>query len=197
MSQASWLAQLLRENSTGDWTWFEDVMTYDNGRLPQALIAAGSHLKDDDLLRNGLGALDWLIDLQTDPEDGHISLVGTDGWCRRGQERARFDQQPVEIPALMDACYEALRATGEKRWLAAMENCFSWFLGRNDVHSALCDLSTGGCFDGIHHMGVNQNQGGESTLSWLLSLHRMHLVHNEQTVKATPGRDDEVAAATP
>ena len=197
MSQASWLAQLLRENSTGDWTWFEDVVTYDNGRLPQALIAAGSHLKDDDLLRNGLGALDWLIDLQTDPEDGHISLVGTDGWCRRGQERARFDQQPVEIPALMDACYEALRATGEKRWLAAMEDCFSWFLGRNDVHSALCDLSTGGCFDGIHHMGVNQNQGGESTLSWLLSLHRMHLVRNEQTVKATPGRDDEVAATIP
>lgn len=195
--QASWLVQLLRENSTDGWIWFEDVVTYDNGRLPQALIVAGSYLRDDSLLTSGLRALDWLLDLQTDPEDGHISLVGTDGWYRRGRQRARFDQQPVEIPALMDACYVALRATGEKRWLAAMERCFSWFLGSNDVCSPLCDFTTGGCFDGIHHMGVNQNQGGEAVLSWLMSLHRMHLAYNEQTVKATAGRGNEVTFTTP
>ena len=197
LSQASHLASLLKENSSQGWTWFEDIVSYDNGRLPQALIAAGAYLKDEAMLQGGLAALDWLLEMQTDPVQGHISLVGSHGWYRRGRERARFDQQPVEIPALMDACNEAFRATGEGRWISAMERCFSWFLGRNDVHSALYDFSTGGCFDGIHHMGVNQNQGGESTVSWLMSLHRMHLVHNEQTVRATAESNGEVAATRP
>ena len=47
---------------------------------------------------------------------------------------------------------------------------FDWFLGRNDLGVELYDSSTGGCRDGLHLDRVNQNQGAESTLSFLLSL---------------------------
>lgn len=168
-----WLAGLLRTSATPDWVWFEDVVTYANGRLPQALIAMGNLLKDPELLNDGLRSLEWLLGMQTDPIRGHLSLVGCTGWYPRGKERARFDQQPVEIPGLMDACHEAFLATGEQKWLVEMERCFGWFLGRNDLGEPVCDPRSGGCHDGLGPLAVSQNQGAEATLSWLMALHSM------------------------
>ena len=192
------LADQLRSNTSSDWVWFEDILSYDNARLPQTLIAAGRRLKDEELLQDGLRSLEWLLDVQTDPKDGHISLVGTAGWYCRGGERARFDQQPLEISALIDACYEAYLATGEDRWSNRMERCFNWFFGRNDVRKVLYDFTSGGCYDGLHPTGVNQNEGAESTLSWLMALHRMHQVRNEQIVTAatTSASNREVAGTS-
>jgi hypothetical protein len=42
--------------------------------------------------------------------------------------------------------------------------------GGNDVNARVYDFDTGGCFDGLQATGVNENQGAESTLSWLISL---------------------------
>ena len=192
------LADQLRSNTSSDWVWFEDILSYDNARLPQTLIAAGRRLKDEELLQDGLRSLEWLLSVQTDPKDGHISLVGTAGWYCRGGERARFDQQPLEISALIDACYEASLATGEDRWSNKMERCFNWFFGRNDVRKVLYDFTSGGCYDGLHPTGVNQNEGAESTLSWLMALHRMHQVRNEQIVTAatTSASNREVAGTS-
>src|SRR5690606_1451047 len=113
--------------------WLEEVVTYDNGRIPQALIAAGSFLRDEEILQTGLRALDWLIFIQTDPAGGHLSLVGNKGWYRRGGQKARFDQQPLDAAALVDACAQAYRATEEPRWLIAMDWAFNWFFGNNDI----------------------------------------------------------------
>jgi hypothetical protein len=57
-----------------------------------------------------------------------------------------------------------------------MSTCFDWFLGKNDLHEAVYDFRTGGCKDGLHSAGVNQNQGAESNLAWLMALHRLHQV---------------------
>lgn len=192
------LVDQLRSNTSRDWVWFEDILSYDNARLPQALIAAGRRLKDEELLQDGLRSLEWLLSVQTDPKDGHISLVGTAGWYCRGGERARFDQQPLEISALIDACYEAYLATGEERWSDTIERCFNWFFGRNDVRKVMYDFASGGCYDGLHPTGVNQNEGAESTLSWLMALHRMHQVRHEKIINAatTPTSNREVAATS-
>ncbi len=172
---AGGLLELFRQKGSGGWPWPEDILTYDNARLPQALIVAGRALDDRAMLQQGLESLEWLLDVQTDPKGKHLSLVGNQGWYPRGGERARFDQQPLDAAALVDACYEAARATGDGRWGEEMERAFSWFLGRNDLGAMLYDFTTGGCYDGLQPTGVNRNQGAESTISWLLSLLRMRL----------------------
>lgn len=168
------------DNRSADWPWGEDIVTYDNARLPQALIAAGHYLTEDDMCHQGSRSLNWLLEIQTDAQEGHLSLIGNNGWLKRGGERARFDQQPIEVAALIDACYEAYLVTQEKEWFKSIELCFDWFFGQNDVHQALVDLQTGGCRDGLHSAGVNQNQGAESTLSWLMALHRVHKILHEK-----------------
>jgi glycosyltransferase involved in cell wall biosynthesis len=167
------------EYATEEWFWLEEIVAYDNARIPQALIAAGSYLQDERILQTGLCALNWLISIQTDPGGGQLSLVGNDGWCRRGGRKARFDQQPLDAAALVDACAQAYLATGEPRWQIAMDWSFNWFFGNNDIHQPLYDFSSGGCCDGLMPGGVNLNQGGESTLSLLMALHRMHLASHQ------------------
>ena len=152
-----------------DWPWFEDVVTYDNGRLPQALIIAGHYLGRQDLVDRGLRVLRWLLDIQW-AEAGHLSLIGNDGWMHRDGRRAKFDQQPLEVAALIGACKAAYRASGNKRWQMEMRRCFEWYLGRNDVGANLIDFKTRGCFDGLEEHGTNKNQGAESLLAWLHSL---------------------------
>jgi len=156
-----------------DWPWFDDAVTYENGRVPQALILAGLQLDDDQLVTRGLGSLDWLLEVQTG-DDAQISLIGNRGWYRRGRPRARFDQQPVELAALIGACKAAHRATGDPHYLAEMRRCFDWFLGSNDIGVPLIDFKSRGCYDGLSCDGVNLNQGAESLVSWLLSLLIMH-----------------------
>jgi glycosyltransferase involved in cell wall biosynthesis len=171
------------DNGSPDWPWGEDIITYDNARLPQALIAAGAYLGKDDMRDHGLRSLKWLLEIQTDPQGGHLSLIGNNGWFKRKGKRARFDQQPMDATALIDACYEAFLVTEDEGWLASIEQCFDWFLGRNDVHATLVELTTGGCRDGLHAAGVNQNQGAESTISWLMALHSVHQIVQERPSK--------------
>ncbi|MFQ5502897.1 MAG: glycosyltransferase [Phycisphaerae bacterium] len=156
-----------------DWPWSEEIVTYDNARIPQALIITGYVLKKPEMVDRGLRVLRWLLDIQTSP-NGHISFIGNDGWHRRGVEKPTYDQQSVEAAALIGACKAAYRASGDASWLVEMRRCFEWFLGRNDLGLTMIDFKTGGCFDGLTPTGVNRNQGAESLLAWLLSLLIMH-----------------------
>ena len=162
-----------QEYETADWPWCENLVTYDNGRMPQALILAGLALNDESLTQRGLRVLNWLLDVQT-ADDGHLSVIGSDGWLPRGGRRAPYDQQPLEAAALIEACKAAYRATGEERWLIEMRRCFAWYLGKNDNGVSLIDFKSRGCHDGLVCSGVNQNFGAESCVSWLLSLLTMY-----------------------
>src|SRR5207253_2383715 len=154
-----------------------------NGRLPQALMAAGRFFKNKEYTFQGLECLGWLYDVQYDKENKHMSLIGNSGWLVKGKEKAKYDQQPVEIPALIDACYQAYQITHDKEWISKIGIIFSWFLGNNDRHEHLYDYITGGCFDGLSSSVTNQNQGAESTIAWLLSLHRMERIRQDLQIK--------------
>ena len=160
-----------------EWPWCEDILAYDNGRIPHALIAAGEWMGNKAMTQQGLKSLSWLLSIQT--EENHLSIIGNQGWFRKGGTKAQFDQQPVEIPALIEACNEAFRVTDDDKWRKAMDVCFSWFLGNNDAHQGLYDFTTGGCYDGLCADGTNENQGGESIVSWLLSLHLIYQIAHE------------------
>jgi hypothetical protein len=161
---------------TGDaaWPWPEARLAYANAVLPEAMIAAGSALGRPDLLRHGLALLAWLVDHET--QDGHLSVTPVGG-AAAGDARPAFDQQPIEVAALADACARAAVTTGQARWADGVGAAVAWFEGDNDGRFAMWDPGTGGGYDGLRPEGVNQNQGAESTLAVLSTLqHARRLV---------------------
>ncbi|MGC4030280.1 MAG: glycosyltransferase family 4 protein [Tepidisphaeraceae bacterium] len=162
------LFALFQKNAGADWPWLEDVVTYDNAKLCHALLLAGEQLDRPEMVQQALASLEWLLKLQVDAE-GTVSLIGNDGWLHRDGRRARFDQQPVEAMALVEACVEAARVTGESSWIDQARTVLGWFTGANELGVNLVDPDTAGCCDGLHTAGVNYNQGAESTLAWVIA----------------------------
>jgi len=163
-----------------DWKWFENVVAYGNARLPQALLVVGSACSDDGMISAGLEALDWLLKEQHCETNHHFVPIGSQGFYHQGGEKARFDQQPLEAAGAVSACIEAFRVTGESRWRGEAWSAFNWFLGDNDLQLPLYDSVTGGCRDGLHPERANQNQGAESTLSFLMALLEMQALNNSE-----------------
>jgi hypothetical protein len=171
--------------ATDDWYWPEDIVTYVNARLPQALLFSGQWMHRPEMVEAGLKTLDFLIRIQRSPE-GMFQPVGYGGWYRRGGAKARFDQHPIEAETTLEACIEAWHITRDKRWLDEARMCYEWFLGRNDLGVALYDYSSGGCRDGLHPDRVNQNEGAEATLAWMLAAISMEEVKAEEDAAAKP-----------
>ncbi|MFN9990297.1 MAG: glycosyl transferase family 1, partial [Cyanobacteriota bacterium] len=165
-------------HATSDWPWLEPIVSYDNARLPQALILSGRWLQRHDMLTVGLQSLSWLQQAQS-ASVGHFRPIGSDGFWLQGSLPPTHDQQPLEATASVAACIEAFHATGDEHWRQEAIRSFEWFLGRNDLHQPLYDASNGGCFDGLQPTGVNRNQGAESTLSFLMALADMKLLTSE------------------
>jgi len=163
------LLALFQRTSAPNWPWFEDRVTYCNGRLPQALLVSGARMGDPVMVAAGTRALDWLVGIQRSP-DGYFAPVGSDSGVARGAPAVAFDHQPVEACVMVSACLEAHRVTGEACWAEHARRAFRWFLGQNHLQHAVYDASTGGCRDGLHADRPNENQGAESTLSFLLAL---------------------------
>lgn len=177
------LQELYKSNSEPKWNWFENIVTYSNGRMPQAMLMAGEFFKNKEYTDIGLESLTWLFNIQYDKTNNTLSLIGNNGWLKKGQPKAKYDQQPVEIPSLIDACYQAYKITNDESWIRKAGIAFSWFLGINDRGATLYDYATGGCYDGLSESMVNKNMGAESTLSWLISLHRMIQIRRDLMVK--------------
>jgi glycosyltransferase involved in cell wall biosynthesis len=170
---ANRLLDSYRVHRSADWNWFEKGLSYSNARLPQALIRAGVRNANDAMLSAGLEALGWLANVQRCETKGHFVPVGSHGFYSTKSEKARFDQQPIEACAAVSAYLQAYRATGKGRWRKEAWTAFNWFLGDNDLQIALYDPTTGGCRDGLHPDRANENQGAESTLSFLMALLEM------------------------
>jgi glycosyltransferase involved in cell wall biosynthesis len=162
------LAAQQRANASPDWYWAEDSLAYDNARLPQAMVAAGVRLGDDDLVREGLRSLEWYAN-EVGIDGPHLRLTGHLG-RRRGEPRPGAGcEQPLDAAALVEAEVEAYGATGAEAHAGRALHAFEWFLGRNRLGQAVYDFSTGGCHDGVG-AAININEGAESTLAYLQAL---------------------------
>ena len=198
------LAGDLREDLTGrlvtifdniagpEWIWFEDGLTYDNAKLPHALIVSGRATGQSAVYERGMRALRWLVGVQTSRQ-GRLRPIGSNGFYRRNGPRADFDQQPIEAQSTVSACLAAFRATSDLSWYDQAQLAFDWFLGWNDLGQELYSPQTGGCCDGLHADRSNENQGAESTLAFLLSLAEMRLT---QTAAAGIRRDGLAVSTT-
>ena len=125
------------------------------------------------MIEAGMDSLKWLVAEQHRDDKEIFVPIGSNGFFIEGNEKARFDQQPVEACATVSACLEVYRLTEESQWLEEARRVFGWFLGKNDLQIPLYDVMTGGCRDGLHPDRVNENQGAESTLSFLMALLEM------------------------
>jgi len=167
------LLEMYTSVSRPDWKWFENVLAYGNARLPQALLLVGSACSDDRMVSAGLESLGWLSQIQQCEVNHHFVPVGSEGFYPQGGYQARFDQQPIEAAGAVSACLQAYRITGDNRWRKQAWSAFNWYLGDNDLQLPLYDAVTGGCRDGLHPDRANENQGAESTLSFLTALLEM------------------------
>lgn len=172
------LLSLYKDNKTEGWHWFENKLTYCNAALSQAMLSCGNAMSNPEVITVGLESLNWLAEIQHSDHEKHFVPIGSNGFFPQGGERARFDQQPVEAQAMVSACLEAYRVTGEKKWHTEARRAFEWYLGRNDLHLLVYDPTTGGCRDGLHPDRLNENQGAESTLAFLQSLLELQLAES-------------------
>ncbi|HEY9527897.1 MAG TPA: glycosyltransferase family 4 protein [Anaerolineales bacterium] len=166
------LMDLYQANRTEDWPWFEDIVTYCNPSLPQALLRHGQANNDEQAIAVGLESLTWLIRNQQS-DKGWIMPIGNQGFYPRQGKISYFDQQPVEVYSLVSACLDAFRITGDIGWYDYATQAFEWFFGRNVLGVSVYDKATGGCRDGLHIDRLNENQGAESTLSLIQSMLEM------------------------
>lgn len=170
-----------------DWRWFEDIIAYDNAVVPHALYLAYSLTGQKEFLEIAEESLGFLV------EEcrcyNHFSLVGCNGWYKRGGEKAPFDQQPIDACSLVEALGAAYRTTGRDEYLADMQRAFDWFFGGNDLGLPLYDFDSGGCADGLTPVGPNRNRGAESTVSCLLAMLDMI----EMSALLEPSKKEETA----
>ncbi|MBE0534927.1 MAG: glycosyltransferase family 4 protein [Phycisphaerae bacterium] len=167
-SAADDIAAHFRRTEGHDWHWFEDEFTYDNAILPLAMYVAGMAISEPKYIDVANKTAAFLLENTYD--GSHFSFVGCNGWFRRGQKRARFDQQPIEVTTTVMMLRAAWDATGEKQFMRLQKKAFDWFLGENDLGTPVYDFKTKGCSDGLMQNGLNLNQGAESLVSFLISL---------------------------
>ncbi len=170
---ANRLLDIYERTHSETWKWFEKSLSYSNARLSQALILAGWRSDNQRMIEAGMDSLKWLVAEQHRDDREIFVPIGSSGFFIEGNEKARFDQQPVEACATISACLEVYRLTEERQWREEAQRVFRWFLGKNDLQAPLYDPITGGCRDGLHPDRVNENQGAESTLSFLMALLEM------------------------
>lgn len=167
---ANRLLDIYERSHSPNWLWFEQSLSYSNARLAEAMLIAGWQSENKRMMKVGLESLRWLLAEQHRPDEDTFIPIGSRGFYTKGSAKARFDQQPVEACATVSACLKAYQLTKEQFWLDEAWSAFRWFLGENDLSAPLYDPTTGGCCDGLHPDRVNENQGAESTISFLMAL---------------------------
>jgi uncharacterized protein YyaL (SSP411 family) len=153
--------------SDEEWCWFESYLTYSNPRLPQSLFEAYNVLGNEKYLEAAEASLNFLI--KTSFSDNFFQPIGSNGWFKKGGEKAIYDQQPIEASCMVEAAVEAMSSTGNKAYLQVAKDSFEWYHGKNLKGLNVIDTDTFVCFDGITREGLNQNQGAESTISYFLA----------------------------
>lgn len=161
------LIKSYKKNSSGSWKWYENIITYDNGRLPLSLLFAFQMTKDQKYLEVARESLDFLIEKTYNRSKGCFSFVGNKGWYLKGKKSAIFDQQPIEAGSMVEVCVKAYEVLKDPKYLHFARTAFLWYSGKNILGLPMIDSLTGGIYDGLKSQNVNQNEGAESILSYI------------------------------
>ncbi len=167
LNLTSKLVYAYQENRDENWHWFENAMSYDNGILPLAMFHAAEITNDDELLKIAKESLEFLE--RTTNNHGYFAPVGNKGWYQKGSEMPEYDQQSIDVMAMVLLYRQAYHVTKNKEYIDKLFSSYMWFLGENSLRLPIYDHETCGCCDGLQSTGVNRNQGAESTLAYWIS----------------------------
>ncbi|MBU6347478.1 MAG: hypothetical protein KGQ38_02560 [Actinomycetales bacterium] len=156
----------MAENVPADqkWIWPERRLTYANAVLPEVLLLAGYYLNEPEYIATGIRLLQWLLAQESTLT--HLSVTPVAGYGI-GEQRQIYDQQPIEVAALVDAGVTAYNLTGDPTWLEVVARGNAWFHGVNDSGVLMHEPDIGAGFDGLTKSGRNENSGAESTIAYL------------------------------
>lgn len=182
---ANFIKDSYERNRSENWEWFEDVVTYDNFRLPQALFAAYLITKNENIKLIAESSLKFLLNCNFDAKNNFFDFIGQDGWHNKHGIKAVYDQQPLEAAGAIEANIFAAEALKDDSYLEKSMLAFEWFLGNNRNHRSIYDEKSKGVADGLTPRGVNLNQGAESVVCFLMSLLSLkkHLLKEDKTAK--------------
>ncbi len=166
-NMAASLVESYAGSSTPGWEWFESILSYDNARLSQALFAAHKLLGDAELLDCAERSLTFLM--KTTTVNDMFVPIGSNGWFVKKGNRAVYDQQPIEAGTMIETTITALNSVKSAAYERALRRAIGWFFGLNTKSAQVYDVASGACYDAITPVGVNENQGAESTISFLLA----------------------------
>lgn len=166
---ADFLVDSYEKHKDTSWDWFEDDMTYDNFRLPQALFAAYLILDNTRYKDVAEVTLKFATDINFNVDLDCFDFVGQNGWYKKHGKKADYDQQPLEAGSAVEAFLFAAKATTNKSYVNNAMTAFEWFFGKNRNNRSLYDVVTKGVYDGLTLRGVNQNQGSESIVCFLMA----------------------------
>ncbi len=155
-------------HSSASWKWFEDSLTYDNGRLPLGMLLAYEATGDKKYCKIALESLDFLVEKTLDIK-GYFSFPGNHGWYPKTGKKALFGQQPIQAGSMVEVLSKTFQITKDKKYLELAHKAFEWYSGKNISGINLLDEKTGGVMDGLEEWGVNPNQGAESILSYAIA----------------------------
>ena len=167
LNLTSKLVSAYHANKDDNWHWFEDTMSYDNGILPLALYHAAEITNDDELLKIANESFEFLEKVTY--SHGYFAAVGNQGWYQKGGKLPEYDQQSIDVMAMVLLYHQAFKVTKNKAYIDKLFSSYLWFLGENSLRLPLYDHETCGCCDGLESTGVNRNQGAESTLAYWIS----------------------------
>lgn len=161
------LTEIFKQNATDGWLWFENGLYYANGILPYALAKTAITLKDERYKDIAVRCFDWLD--QVSRENNVPTPIGQNGWYLQDGKKALYDQQPLEAADMILAASELYRLTNNQEYLDKAVEWHNWYEGVNSQEKSLINQETGGIYDGLTLQGVNQNQGAESIVTYLMA----------------------------
>jgi hypothetical protein len=173
---ANELATSYQKHSSQSWKWYEDILSYDNGRLPLGMFQAYKITGNTEYLKIALESLDFLLAQTYDDIKKCFSFPGYRGWFRKDREKAVYGQQPIEAGSTVEVCTFAYEITRQKKYLDFAVKAFEWYSGRNILNMDMINTNTGGVKDGLEEWGLNPNEGAESILSFALAIQALKKV---------------------
>ncbi|MDR0845201.1 MAG: glycosyltransferase [Tannerella sp.] len=154
-------------NNKGDWSWFEDCLTYDNSVLPESLLYA--HLATGNTLYKEIARESFDFLLGKIFTESQIKVIPNQSWLPKERENHKFGEQPVDVAGTVIALKTFYTVFKETEYLKKQRMAFDWFQGNNHLHQIIYNPATGGCYDGLEENNINLNQGAESTVSYLMA----------------------------
>ncbi|MDP3992764.1 MAG: hypothetical protein Q8Q05_00930 [bacterium] len=161
------LVEIYKQNTTEDWQWFENYLSYANAALPYALAEAGRILDNQIYLDVAKKSLTWLDSVSR--IDGKPAPIGQAGWYFKEGIKAEYDQQPLDASDMILAFNALYQATQKSQYLNKAFEWADWYKGNNSQGVSVTNDVTNGVYDAVTPGGVNKNQGAESIVTYLMA----------------------------